>query len=177
MTIPWGHFSFADVFVFNGTLPSTALDPQPHCFQRDLNNWAAKQYTNQSDVEHLIYQAANISTFQNVMSGAFGSAALGVHGGGHVTAGPDLFDFFASPSDPSFWLHHGMIDLVWTEWQAQDPTNRKYALSGGSTSFNIPPSANVTVNDFESFGILDKDRQIGTLMSVTDGPYCYRYEY
>lgn len=111
------------------------------------------------------------------MNGVGEAAVFGVHSGGHYSAGPDLFDFFTSPSDPAFQLHHGMIDLVYTLWQVRDPSKRQYALSGGSTTFNIPPSPNVTVNDYMSFGYLDHDRRICDLMDVNKGPYCYRYEY
>ena len=70
-----------------------------------------------------------------------------------------------------------MIDLVYTLWQARDPFNRQYALSGRSTTFNIPPSPDVTVDHLLNFGNLDHDWRIGDLMDVTKGPYCYRYEY
>ena len=176
-TLPFQHFTIQDAISFDGSLPANAFDYYPHCFQRDLNSYAAEYYTNKSDVDYLIYQAPDITTFQNVMSGALGNPSLGVHGGGHLTVGPDLFDFFTSPSDPAFWLHHGMIDLVWTMWQARDPANRQFALSGGSTTFNIPPSPNVTLSYVENWGVLGEAREIGSLMSVTDGPFCYRYDY
>ena len=25
------------------------------------------------------------------------------------------------PSDPIFWMHHGMVDKVWADWQAKNP--------------------------------------------------------
>ena len=36
-------------------------------------------------------------------------------------------------------------------WQAQDPENRQYALSGTPTTLNIPPSPNVTLDDYLSW--------------------------
>ena len=111
------------------------------------------------------------------MDGGAKGNNFGVHSGGHYSIGPDLIDFFASPSYPAFQLHHGMIDLVYTLWQAVDPSKRQSTLSGGSTTFNIPPSANVTLDDYMSFGYLDDDRRIGDLMDVSKGPYCYRYDY
>jgi tyrosinase len=81
------------------------------------------------------------------MSGTPGTYAMRVHGGGHFTMGPVGSDMFASPGDPVFYLHHGMIDRVWTIWQSLDPINRHYALSGTGTFLDIPPSANVTLID------------------------------
>lgn len=39
-------------------------------------------------------------------------------------------DFFASPGDPLFYFHHGMLDRVWWIWQMQDPENRVNAIPG-----------------------------------------------
>lgn len=177
MTVPWRHFQFSEVITDAGVLPPDALDYNPHCFARDLNDYVAETYTNQSSVDYLIYKSPSIADFQNVMSGTAGTLNLGVHGGGHLSAGPDLFDFFASPSDPAFHLHHAMIDLLWTMWQAQNPLTRQYALSGTSTTLNIPPSPNVTLATVIGWGLLDQSRPLSDLMSVTEGPFCYRYEY
>ena len=141
------------------------------------DTYIATHFTNYSDVDYLIYKTRNITDFQNTMDIGGHGIVFGVHAAGHYTAGPDLFDFFASPSDPAFQLHHGMIDLVYTLWQARDPLNRQYAVSGGSTTFNIPPSPDVTVDHLLNFGTLDHEWRIGDLMDVTKGPYCYRYEY
>lgn len=37
-------------------------------------------------------------------------------------------DFYASPGDPLFYLHHAMLDRVWWIWQMQDPENRVNAM-------------------------------------------------
>lgn len=177
MVVPWRHFQFTEVITDAGVLPPGSLNYNPHCFARDLNDYVAETYTNQTSVNYLIYEAPDIASFQNAMNGIPGTLSLGVHGGGHLTAGPDLFDFFASPSDPAFHLHHGMIDLVWTEWQAQDPAKRQFALSGGNTTLNIPPSPNVTTSTVINWGILDTPRPLGDLMSTTAGPFCYEYDY
>ena len=110
--VPWRHFSFSNIFTDDGVLLADALDYFPHCFDRDLNSYTAETYTNQTSVDYLIYEASTNDVFQNVMSGTPGTLDLRVNGGGHLSGGPDLFDFFASPSDPAFHLHHGMVDLV-----------------------------------------------------------------
>jgi tyrosinase len=50
----------------------------------------------------------------------------GLHGGGYFAIGGVAFDFFASPQDPAFYLHHAMLDHVWAIWQAADPQTRRY---------------------------------------------------
>ena len=166
--VPWRHFSFSDIFTDGGVPLADALDYFPHCFERDLNSYVAETYTNQTSVDYLIYEAPTIDVFQNVMSGTPGTLDLGVHGGGHLSGGLDLFDFFASPSDPAFHLHHGMVDPVWTMWQAQDPENRQYALSGTLTTLNIPPSPNVTLDDYLSWGVLGEVKTSGTRVGERD---------
>lgn len=83
---------------------------------------------------------------------------------------------FASPGDPAFYLHHGMIDRVWTIWQAIDPVNRQNALAGTGTFLNIPPSANVTLDDEMNWGILGPVMTVSEAMSTMAGEFCYIYE-
>lgn len=173
-----GPFQFGLIFQTGGVLPPTAFDYNPRCFSRDLNTYVAERYTNQSDVDALL-ATPTIEAFQDVLSGVAGTLNLGVHGGGHLTMGAQGFDFFASPTDPAFFLHHGQIDRLWWQWQLKDPQNRIYgknALFGTGTMLNIPPSPNTTLTDYENFLILDQHRQVKELMSAEAGPFCYRYQ-
>lgn len=95
----------------------TKLPLYPY-LKRDLNNYIATRYGNQTAVD-ILMATPDIEIFQNTMLGA--DINLGVHGGGHFSLDPALLDFFASPSDPAFFLHHSNIDRVWTLWQAQNP--------------------------------------------------------
>jgi tyrosinase len=62
---------------------------------------------------------------------------------GHYAMGGDPGrDVFVSPGDPLFYLHHGMIDLVWFVWQLLDPKTRMQgptAIAATRTFFNQPP--------------------------------------
>lgn len=40
----------------------------------------------------------------------------GAHSRPHLFIGGAM-NSFASPDDPIFWLHHAMVDKVWTMWQ------------------------------------------------------------
>jgi hypothetical protein len=101
-----------------------------------------------------------IEGFQNTMSEA--DINLGVHGGGHFSIGLGLQDFFASPADPTFFLHHGMIDRVWTIWQAADPHVRQFQLSGTSTIFNGNNTPQVTLDTMQDWGVLGGGRKTGS---------------
>lgn len=58
-----------------------------------------------------------LEDFQYELQGRPGSASIGPHGGGHYTVGGDPGgDFFVSPSEPAFYLHHGQVDRLWTYW-------------------------------------------------------------
>lgn len=107
------------------------------------------------------------------MSGA--DINLGVHGGGHFSIGAALMDFFASPADPAFFLHHSMIDRLWTKWQAAAPKTRQYALSGTSTIFNGNETAPVNLTTRQNWGILGREKTTGELMKVGTNGFCYEY--
>jgi tyrosinase len=153
------------------------LEYAPHCLSRDLNNEIAAEYTSQTRVDDLL-ASLDIATFQSKLSGFVpGTPIMGPHNGGHYALGKDMQDQFASPSDPAFYLHHAMIDNLYTQWQAKDPAQRQYALDGTVTTLNMPPSRNATLGYELDFGFLGEKKRVGELMDVTRGIYCYRYEY
>lgn len=97
----------------NETEVASAFEYNPHCLQRDLNGFFSSQFNTWQNVTDLILQSKDIGTFQGVMQADPSYAPVGqfgVHGGGHFTPGPVMSDFYASPGDPLFFLHHGMID-------------------------------------------------------------------
>ncbi|KAK4987000.1 hypothetical protein LTR50_004952 [Elasticomyces elasticus] len=183
ITVPFKKLKFFDIFVFNGVLPSTALNYDPHCLTRDISIGAV-QWGNQANVSYLISQP-DFPSFNYVMNGALG--LMSVHTAGHQAGGGvngDGSSTFGANADPFFYLHHAMVDLTYTVWQALDSKRRQYNITGGnntayltSTAFNIPPSPIVTL-DFElNWGFLGQPRQLRDIMSVTSGPYCYKYDY
>lgn len=168
-TVNLGPFAFD--LVFTG-LPSNWTAYTPHCLSRDLNNYVAARYGNQTAIDILMAKTT-IAEFQGTMSGA--DINLGVHGGGHFSTGLALSDFFASPADPAFFLHHSMIDRLWTIWQAAAPETRQYALNGTSTIFNGNETAEVTLETTQNWGILGRERTTGELMKVGENGFCYEY--
>jgi tyrosinase len=84
------------------------------------------------------------------------------------------YDFFGSPQDPAFYIHHSMIDKVWTDWQAVDPVSRRYVYFGTSTIFNGNATANVVNDTVIDFGRLGSTT-VGEVQDPQAGPYCYQY--
>lgn len=66
------------------------------------------------------------TTFTN-----FVNAVDAPHGRVHNWCFGTMSDVNLSPADPLFWLHHGMIDKLWAEWQAAHP-GLNPALSGAN---------------------------------------------
>lgn len=164
----------------NETSVAQPFDYNPRCLLRDLNGWFSSRFNTWENVTDLILQSQDIATFQGVMQADPSYAptgSFGVHGGGHFTPGSSgvMSDFYSSPGDPLFFLHHAMIDRVWTIWQLLDLPARQNAIHGTSTILNEPPSANMTLEDSIPFGLVAPDQTFGNLMSTFGGPFCYYY--
>ena len=101
-----------------------------------------------------------------------------MHGGGHISVGGEMSDFFSSPGDPLFFIHHTQIDRLWTLWQDKDLKNREYAISGTGTFLNYPPSPEFKLSDKISLGRLSPRGAVplGAFMSTRRGPFCYAYK-
>ncbi|KAG8626321.1 hypothetical protein KVT40_005266 [Elsinoe batatas] len=100
-----------------------------------------------------------------------------LHTAGHyIVGGAPGGDFYTSPGDPYFWLHHAMIDRVWWIWQNQvTDGSREEVVAGTRTMNNRPPSGEATLEDEVELGMLGKGRRLGELVRTTGGPFCYVY--
>ncbi|KAK5702774.1 hypothetical protein LTR97_003720 [Elasticomyces elasticus] len=165
-----GPISFPHVY---SGLPANWTAHNPRCFKRDLSSYIATRYGNQTALDALM-NTTTIEDFQNTMSGA--DINLGPHGGGHFALGPAMDDFFASPQDPAFFLHHGMVDRMWTLWQDVDERSRRYSLQGTSTIFNGNSTPNVTLSTKQDWGNLGRVKETEELLSPREYDFCYTYE-
>jgi tyrosinase len=153
----------------------TGLDYNPRCLRRDINPDAAK-WTTVEEVIDLINNYRNISSFQDRLQGDFANGYIGVHTGGHYTIGGDpAGDFYASPGDPAFFLHHAAIDRVFWTWQNLDPAKRTFVVYGPTLLPGRGPSPNATLDDVQYFDVLAEDKTIRELLDTTAGPFCYVY--
>lgn len=90
--------------------------------------------------------------------------------------GANMLDTFSSAQDPVFFLHHAMVDRVWTLWQLGDWDARKDALNGTTVVHNPPGAPEVTLDTVMEFGVLDEPRRVEEVMDPFGGDYCYRYD-
>ncbi|KAM7216372.1 hypothetical protein V8F06_008294 [Rhypophila decipiens] len=141
----------------------------PRCLNRDITLEVA-QKLRPSNVAGLLGQG-NLFNFSLVLD-----APAGVHVAGHFSVAGMQLDIFNGPSDPIFWLHHAMTDLVWTVWQAQDAKGRLEQVWGTVTAFDFPPSENATLDSPLNFTTIGPSKRLGDMISSIDGPFCYIYE-
>ncbi|KAI1337879.1 Di-copper centre-containing protein [Xylariaceae sp. FL0016] len=145
----------------------------PRCLRRDITNYLSSRYTTTQNITDLITTYKNIGPFQNAMQAA--GRAMGIHAAGHFTiAGDPAGDFYVSPGDPAFWLHHAMIDRTWATWQIQDLPNRMQVIAGPRTMIGRGAVAALT-DEVNLYVIADKVYEISDLVSIVDGPFCYTY--
>ena len=48
-----------------------------------------------------------------------------------------MSDMWASPGDPLFWLHHGMLDNIWNQWQRASKLDISRTLQLTNTNFIV----------------------------------------
>ncbi|KAK3330693.1 hypothetical protein B0H66DRAFT_72310 [Apodospora peruviana] len=158
---------------------SDGYGDNPRCLRRDISNYLSSRYLRTQDIVTLL-NSKDLNTFQNVMQGAGGAggAGMGVHSAGHFTiAGDPGADFYTSPNDPAFWLHHGMIDRTWSIWQMQDLNARVNIISGGTSMMGGFGGKQQSLDDNVDLGVVaDKVYKIRDLVSTVDGPFCYTYD-
>ncbi|KAK0656242.1 hypothetical protein B0T16DRAFT_316403 [Cercophora newfieldiana] len=159
--------------------PAPARNPRadgygnnPRCLRRDISNQLSSKYGRTQDIVSLINNARTIGNFQDMMQ-----SNNGVHNTGHFTiAGDPGGDFYISPNDPAFWLHHGMIDRTWYIWQLQDFPNRQQVIAGGTSMMGFG-SRLQSLSDPVDLGVVGpRAYKISELVSTVEGPFCYVYE-
>jgi len=183
MTVNLGPIAPAPLGDIKRNPRADGMGYNPRCLRRDVNKNSAAM-TTANHTYSLITENNNAHWFQTVMEASQlpqqQGGKWGVHIGGHYTVGGDPGgDFYVSPGDPAFWLHHSMIDRVWWIWQMQDLEKRLVEVSKTMTMENFPPSRNGTLDDLSGLGVLAPDVKVRDLMLTMgglDGKFCYVYE-
>lgn len=154
----------------------------PRCIRRDVSEYVSSGWTTDQNSTDLITKSPDIGAFQDRMQGNRSTGDFGVHGGGHFTiSGDPAGDFYISPGDPVFWLHHGQVDRTWWIWQNQDPLERTKVVAGPTRPApeGEPPSTLGTLDDVLDMGVLGPSwtiSQASSSVGLTGGPFCYVYE-
>ncbi|KAK8216305.1 tyrosinase [Phyllosticta capitalensis] len=154
------------------------LGYNPRCLRRDINPWISTGWTKDVDVDFLVTGTSDILTFQNRMQGDFAAGYVGVHDAGHMTINGDPGgDLFASPGDPTFYLHHAQIDRTWWTWQNLDTPSRTFVVAGSTSMINAS-APDTTLDDMIDLGFNAPAISLRKAMSTlggAGGPFCYIY--
>jgi tyrosinase len=119
--------------------------------------------------------SGSIKLFQDEFQGRFSDGFLGIHAAGHFTAGGDATDLFSSPTDPSFFLHHSMVDRLYWIWQALH-LPKAFDIAGTITILNQPPSRDALKTDPLDLGVNAPIINIKDALNTLGGaPFCYIY--
>ncbi|KAJ5013042.1 Tyrosinase-like protein orsC [Colletotrichum sp. SAR 10_99] len=157
--------------------PAGRLGHNPRCLKRDLSSYTMTNWMTNENMANITIGAAsrNIELFQNELQGRFADGFLGMHAAGHFSVNGEASDLYSSPVDPSFFLHHAMVDRVYWLWQALHLWNA-FEVAGTITINNRPASRNTTVEDVLYLGVLAENRTISELMNtIGRSPLCYVY--
>lgn len=157
------------------------LGYEPRCLRRDISQWVSSRWSTDAESVELITKHTTITDFQDYMQGTvdnvqFAGGFYGVHAAGHYTMGGDPGgDFFVSPGEPAFFLHHAQIDRTWWIWQNQDLKARQTAVGGSIFMMNMPPTPVGTAADWMDMGNTGLSATIGDVLDTQGGPLCYIY--
>jgi tyrosinase len=176
MTLHLPDLDSAPIDVF----PDNPFAHTPHCLTRNLNSEMAQSFTSQKDVDRLL-SSPNITTLQHNIDVSIWptlneAGIMGPHAAAHMQLGRAMDDFWTAPQEPTFMLHHAMVDRVWTLWQEKDLKNRQYALNGTSTIKNAPDTPDVNLDTELTWGSLSVTKRLRELMSNKAYDFCYVYE-
>ncbi|CAI7631653.1 unnamed protein product [Penicillium pancosmium] len=162
----------------NLELPPNIFDYTPHCLSRHMNSSATARFANAAVIRRVL-ASPDIITFQERIDisadPAVRAREFGPHAAGHEAMMGTMRDFFSSPQDPVFMLHHGMIDRIWAMWQALDEENHRWAINGTMSLHNFPLTPELTLDTNFGFGVLGRDKKMRELMHPQMSDYCYEY--
>lgn len=187
--LPWfdetkyaGRFSQSSIFsakwlgsinvggncVSNGQFANLALNIGPgtgnsyHCLSRN-GNAADTANTN----SNIVNGCTALTDYQDFAK----CAEQGAHAYGHNGIGGVMRDVYASPGDPIFWLHHGMVDRHFRIWQNNDSGRTKYIDGTG------PNGVALTMNTAIMLNGLQPNLKVSDIMNTMGGFLCYKYNY
>jgi len=142
-----------------------------HCLTRGVNDTYAGSYLTSSVIAHTL-SLPNFEQFRVDLEGLPVPPNIGPHGGGHAAIGGDMSNYFSSPADPLFYMHHTNLDRIWWRWQQASPEHL-YDFSGSESI--TPPYGNVTLSYPLNMGSTGPTLPVRDVMDTRKEPSCYVY--
>lgn len=174
----------------------------PRCLVRDFRPYVTAVQLTAQVVSDLILRSPDMLTFQNTLEALPNVHSGGHRGIGGDMA--DLYSSPSDPAfyfhhamvdrvwtiwearDQAVRSHEAVLTNTFLNsefgiilFSPSTPSKEKKRLLLKLTGvcFRLePPSKNTTLEDYIDLGVTGEARQIGTLMSTTEGPFCYIYE-
>ncbi|KAK7969926.1 hypothetical protein PG988_008999 [Apiospora saccharicola] len=185
---------FADYQVSMG--PGNSTKPNPHCLVRDINPGFVRQMLGRAENAQVLAQPDFWHFTRRIEGATMGnschSAGHGGVGGASRRGESALVTAVLKPTkirqrigrDPLFYLHHGVLDKLWDEWQRKDWEARKTDIGGPDTQFAYPYNyfgaspayKNVTLGFEMNLGSIGGMKKISQAMDTMGGEFCYTYE-
>ncbi|KAK4183281.1 hypothetical protein QBC35DRAFT_544200 [Podospora australis] len=163
------------------TGPEFGLGYNPRGLKRDLGPLANTRFANYTTVLDLL-QKPDIDCYRYLLDGTPWEPEIGPHGGIHYTIGGDPGgDLFTGPGDPAFYLHHSMMDRMWSTWQALGGFGGNRFTNFGTGNYshvtwgNFPPSDFTKLTDKIDMGYAAPSTTIDKVMSTVSEEFCYFY--
>ncbi|KAF8196033.1 tyrosinase [Pholiota molesta] len=146
------------------------LRTAPHCLTRGIAN-ENSIYINSKAVANAMKQPTS-ALFRAELEGTSNVLIHKLHDGGHFAVGGEMSNYYSSPADPLFFLHHANLDRIWWNWQQMLP-ERLYEISGSST---YPPTVNLTLDQpLQLSTSLGPTIPLWKIMNIHSEYNCYTY--
>ncbi|KAI0271790.1 Di-copper centre-containing protein [Russula aff. rugulosa BPL654] len=195
----WGDPK-ADYSVPDGAFHTLPLSyPLPHIVRRNFSLSAppfpgAALPPGLSPNDPSLFSASEVESVLETTPGDFKQfqIAIGVpHGAIHGIVGGDLFGGCPTnapsnctpgpkwaPNDPLFYMHHGTIDKIWSDWQNRNPASASSFFGGSSDNAEFPTGGPpyLSLDSIIPTDGLFPEVTIGDVLSTTGGYLCYVYE-
>ncbi|KJA17062.1 hypothetical protein HYPSUDRAFT_146932 [Hypholoma sublateritium FD-334 SS-4] len=139
-----------------------------HCLTRGFSD--AVKYALTAAAVANATRATNFEGFRTMLEGDFSS--FRPHNGGHVAVGGEMSNFYSSPGEPLFWLHHANLDRIWWTWQNQSPSHL-YEVSGPTTKTG--PRVELSLDYILKMGSMGPSVTVRDVMDLHAEPNCYTY--
>jgi len=175
--------------------------PSPHNLRRNYTQQAVIDQSGVSIMVNTSFTKENVDYMVNSFVADYRGFQTyfegGPHPGPHIILGGDMAGTCPknatncvggpkwSSNDPLFFLHHAMVDKLWSDWQHKHPQNFWSFFGGanqtlGTDEFSDYPTGTLPFLNFDTLipgdNLLWNNLTIWDMMHTQAGPLCYVYE-
>ncbi|PVH90011.1 Di-copper centre-containing protein [Cadophora sp. DSE1049] len=147
------------------------------CLTRDFIPTIMNTFAAQANVDVVMAQP-DYTAFAKQIENEPVFSIPNIHGSGHFGVGGVLGtigDAYNSPGDPLFYLHHGNLDRILTEWQNIDLEQRLNEVGGPIIPFNYG-GENVTLDFTINLSPIAPAITLKEALNAQGNTFCYTYD-